>query len=537
MKSIKKIFLSIFLLLTFLGIVACDNMSAIKVEKYDNEVVNIAVNDLSNGKFNPLFAEDETDKAICDIVYEPLFHYNDGKIEPILIENIEVSNDGLSYYIKLKEGVKWHNTLEFTSNDVEQTMKFALRYTNNIVYYHNLSNIVGVDEYIRKEVESIYGIQKINKNSLKINIKKKDDDFFEKLSKIYILQAHQIASAQKDNSIGYDLLWLKPIGTGPYYVSKFEEEQSVELIRNEIYYGNISNITKYIFHATNDEFAKKSFLNDDMNIITDIILNDEDNIDYLKKNAILEENNNYINQVVITNNSSKYLSNKFVRKALMYALERDIFLNIFSYANDGSNININNKGYAESLNIYEYNPSKSIEILTKIVGWQYINGKMFCNNEQVKLEFLYTNSDKASKFCYPMIRENLERIGIEVNAVLVNSKELHRRLKMDLYDLALYSIISRDTYGFYDYVCYYDKKESKNYSNYSNSVVEKLVNTYYITKSEQDLNRIYDILNDDVPIIYLFKYKNKRVISQNLNVIKSNSISDYFSIDKWNIVN
>ena len=52
-------------------------------------------------------------------VYEPLFAMNgDYEPTPVLAESYEVSDDGMVYTIKLREGVKFHNGEEMTADDV-----------------------------------------------------------------------------------------------------------------------------------------------------------------------------------------------------------------------------------------------------------------------------------------------------------------------------------------------------------------------------------------------------------------------------------
>ena len=45
----------------------------------------------------------------------------DGTLEPMLAESYTVSDDGLVYTVKLREGVKWHDGTPFTAEDVRYT--------------------------------------------------------------------------------------------------------------------------------------------------------------------------------------------------------------------------------------------------------------------------------------------------------------------------------------------------------------------------------------------------------------------------------
>ena len=57
---------------------------------------------------------------VTDWVYEGMYAINPktGELEPYLAESYEVSDDGLTYTFKLRQGVKFHNGADFTSADV-----------------------------------------------------------------------------------------------------------------------------------------------------------------------------------------------------------------------------------------------------------------------------------------------------------------------------------------------------------------------------------------------------------------------------------
>ena len=56
-------------------------------------------------------------------VYESLFAMNqDYEPTPVLAESYEVSEDGMVYTIKLRQGVKFHNGEEMTADDVVASM-------------------------------------------------------------------------------------------------------------------------------------------------------------------------------------------------------------------------------------------------------------------------------------------------------------------------------------------------------------------------------------------------------------------------------
>ena len=81
---------------------------------------------------NPHFAVGTKDQEGSRIFYEPLAGWdNDGNLVPILAaeipskENDGLAEDGLSVVWKLKQGVKWHDGMPFTADDVVFNWEYA----------------------------------------------------------------------------------------------------------------------------------------------------------------------------------------------------------------------------------------------------------------------------------------------------------------------------------------------------------------------------------------------------------------------------
>ena len=84
--------------------------------------------------FHPLMPGIEVDQGVWWQVFSPLWFIDpDGNFVPDLarevptIENGGLSADGLTWKIKLRSGVKWHDGTAFTAEDV----KFSLELINN----------------------------------------------------------------------------------------------------------------------------------------------------------------------------------------------------------------------------------------------------------------------------------------------------------------------------------------------------------------------------------------------------------------------
>ena len=74
---------------------------------------------------NPLFiSTNDTDRDLVALIYARLFHYDaDGNLKPELADSYEVSEDGKSYTVSLRQDVRWHDGTPLTADDVRFTIQ------------------------------------------------------------------------------------------------------------------------------------------------------------------------------------------------------------------------------------------------------------------------------------------------------------------------------------------------------------------------------------------------------------------------------
>ncbi len=74
-------------------------------------------------KINPLFVQNEAEKAASLLVFSGLTRTIDGtKVLPDLAEKWEVRDSGKKYLFKLRQNVQWHDGKKFTADDVVYTI-------------------------------------------------------------------------------------------------------------------------------------------------------------------------------------------------------------------------------------------------------------------------------------------------------------------------------------------------------------------------------------------------------------------------------
>lgn len=209
-----------------------------------------AVNNLEHTATNPgLYWHQE-------IVFDRLLNA-DASLAPTtgsLAESYEVSEDGKTITFTVRDGVKWHDGVDFTAEDVKWTFE----------YYATVPGANAVMTEVVKDAaisvdgnKVIFAFNNAQPNALTV------------LAQWSILPKHCLENVAPEN-FAADTFWQKPIGTGPFKVETVKLGEYTTLVRNADYFvpgtGNIEKI--YMFPSTDGA---------DANLITNAMA---DKIDY-----------------------------------------------------------------------------------------------------------------------------------------------------------------------------------------------------------------------------------------------------------------
>jgi peptide/nickel transport system substrate-binding protein len=179
---------------------------------------------------NPHFAVGTKDQEACRLFYEPLAGWDqDGNLVPILAaeipskENDGLAEDGLSVIWKLKKGVKWHDGMPFTADDVV----FNWEYSKNPE-----TAAVSIGSY--REVKLV---EKIDDHTVRLTFAQPTPFWADAFVTSYgsIIPKHLFADYAGGKSREAPSN-LKPVGTGPYLFVDFKPGDTVLGKRNPDYH-------------------------------------------------------------------------------------------------------------------------------------------------------------------------------------------------------------------------------------------------------------------------------------------------------------
>ncbi|KAB2332238.1 hypothetical protein F7731_16830 [Cytobacillus depressus] len=307
--------------------------------------------------------------------------------------------DDLTWRIKLREGVKFHNGADFNADAVKFNIDFILDEKNGSFYRSRWANVKEVKVLSPTEVEII--TSKPFPNLLQ-----------------YVASDLLIMEPGYVKEVGNDVAAKKPVGTGPYKLTDWVRDNHLKLEANEDYWQGTPNIKKLEFRYIPEFSARLSaFLSGEIDLFKNIPVDSISEIENSANSKIADVASSRINYLALNTLTEGPMQDIRVRKAINYAVDVDELLNSILNGHGTKMtgpLSIINSGYTETAD-YGYDPDKAIELL-KEAGYEPKDLSLTLETPRGR---------------YPMdshvaqgIASQLQKIGVEVN-VQVNEWGTH----------------------------------------------------------------------------------------------------------------
>jgi len=194
--------------------------------------------------------------AMMNLVYEPLYHLPDGskidQFEPLLADGMpEIASDNKSVTIKIKQGVKFHDTgNEMTTADwvFSWNRLVNLKYQGSFLVAEICDGFEAVDEYTLKLTWATPRAQLIQAIA-SIPLSVIDSKFLQENGGTDAEDADTADTAK-------DVLDGVSAGTGPYKLVKWDLNSEVELDKNPDYWGEAPKLDRVIWRLASQPSAQ-----------------------------------------------------------------------------------------------------------------------------------------------------------------------------------------------------------------------------------------------------------------------------------------
>lgn len=321
-----------------------------------------------------------------------------GVLQYDLGENMEKSEDGLTYTFAIKEGLKWSDGEPLTAEHFVYGIKRAIGYgPDNAYTKKNLVNfIAGAEEAANAAMDvadmTNVGVTALDDTTFQVTLST-PCPYFER-----IFSGNVTSPMRPDFALEHDSSWSVN-GTypssGPMVLESISPEEEAVLVKNENYW-DAENVTleKATFVVMTDSTAQvNAFRTGDIDIAMSVPSEVATNAEY-EPNIVMPEK--YVsNYFVLINSGPKAqveaLKDENVRKALALAIDKDTMLNIL-----GGKANVRLDGYIpygfEGVDGNDFRDEKSYGEFNLEEAKSLMEAAGYNENNHLKFEYLYSNS-------------------------------------------------------------------------------------------------------------------------------------------------
>ncbi len=175
--------------------------------------------------------------TLFGLVFDTMYQLQlDGSFKLSLGESVNVSDDGLVYTYKIRDGVKFHDGQPLTAEDV----KFSYD------LYHNTEGYPWMGDY----TSYFESVEATSNNEVVITLTDPIPNIDSQLVFLYVLPKH---IWENEDAVEFENTAM--IGSGPFKMVEYKQNEFAHLAKNPDYFGDVPKIDEVIFQTFENQDA------------------------------------------------------------------------------------------------------------------------------------------------------------------------------------------------------------------------------------------------------------------------------------------
>jgi peptide/nickel transport system substrate-binding protein len=493
-------------------------------------------------------------------IYELLMGYNttDWDVtEPLLAEAPPtISDDHLTYSVKIREGVKWHDGQPFTPADVLFTFKAAAcPLTDAARHRSSLTELADVQvdgqtvRFVMSKA-SVYNLRNVVTNLLPIIPKHVFDEegLLDTFSYKDIISPKGKTDpkikkfAERFNSHPAN---RAPVGTGPYKFDKWDSGREIVLTRNDNYWGRKPYLDKIVYRVINDYTAALTALKaGDIDLqprLSPIQFKDQtggQSFDGQFSKTTYFIPNEY---EIFWNNERPFFKDKRVRQAMTMLVDRQKIIEtirlglgqigVSPFAPQARDFNPNIKPLP-------YDPKRAAELLDE-AGWKDHDGDGIRDKDgmKFKFEFLGTTGSSVFKQLSPVLAEEFRKNGIQLTERVVELALMSEMMKEHRFDAGVmgftFDLIS-DPYHLWHSTA---ASGGSNFQNFKNADSDRMLEQARLEFDNEKRKQMYwrwqELIHDEQPVTFLYYQLEPAAYSKRFQNVQWLPLRPGYDLTTW----
>ncbi|MBI4209211.1 MAG: peptide-binding protein [Deltaproteobacteria bacterium] len=374
---------------------------------YGDTILTGSIGDASN--LLPMLASDSASFDIASLVYNGLVKYDKNlELTGDLAERWEVSLDQLTIRFYLRKGVKWHDGVEFTAEDI-------------LFGYQKLIDPHTLTAY-SEDYKQVKAARVIDRYTFEVTYKRPFAPALASWGMLPIIPKHLLEGKE----INQSELSRHPIGTGPYRFKRWVTNDHIWLTSSPDYFEGRPYIDGYIYRIIPDQatmFLELRTQGIDWMGLTPLQYQRQTDTAWFKKEfnkySYIGAGYTYLGY----NLRDKRFQDKRVRQAISYAIDKNKVvrgvLHGLGVAATGP-YKPDTWAYNPNVKPYPYDPEKAKQLLAE-AGWKDTDHDEILDKEGQPFEFvIMTNQGNAQRqLTLEIIQRELRKLGILVKPRVV----------------------------------------------------------------------------------------------------------------------
>ena len=489
---------------------------------------------------NPMFSTDSITSGITDLVYESLLKTNENlELEGEIADSWTISDDGLLITFNLKDDVYFTDGVQLTSKDV--------KFTYDTIMDPDYSGVRARDvKYVTEVVAPSDFVVEFHLSQVDVPMM-----YTLAYSTHGIIPEHIFGSTPVIDLKEHVNSW-EPIGSGPYKLTEYQPGQYIVLDANTDYHGEGPYIETVMIKIYQDnQVLLAAFENGDIDYIDTIPVDDIDHVEtVLADQATFVEAplNGYF--YIGLKQNHPILGDLKVRQAMMYSLDRQSIIDTV-FKGYGTMVNTHSVpfswAYNNDINQYPQNIELAISLLEE-AGWDTVGDdgiRTNANGDQFSFVLVSMTGQEEKANVIAMVKEQWKAVGIDMQVEYYERSVLFSQYldvgKFEAYMWGWNLSLDPDCYITFHSDAALDENgvlQGFNDVEYKNAEVDQLLEEGRLTFDTEErkviYGQIYQILNEELPYIFLYTTNNVKGMS---NKMKDVVWSPLFPIDinKWYI--
>jgi peptide/nickel transport system substrate-binding protein len=415
------------------------------------------------------------------------------EVELVLATDYEISDDGMTYTISLRDGVVFHDGEPFTSEDVKWTWEWYKDPENAAI---TAADFVSVDSFEAPDELTVV-----------VNMAEPDASFLRLGMRRWIVASHHHAE------IGYEAYSGNPIGTGPFKLAEWQPDDFTLVEAFEDHWDGRPYLDELEVRIVPEGSVRVLELETggaDSSIwmvgVDDAVRMHEeaDQLGIVSYRTSSVSCNHFP-----MNNTRPFFAEREVRQAFMHAIDRDrVIDSVFAGAAVKATGNLAQAlefWYEPDVVDYPYDPDLAREILDD-AGWVE-GGDGVREKDGVRLEWecLVITGDEARRPEAEMVAEFLSQIG--ANMMISETPQTSGPMREGTADMALYNWTYGGSMGEPDARVTLHTDGGNNFSHFSNAEMDRLLEEGVAEPDPDARREIYSevqkLFAEEVPFIYM----------------------------------